>query len=180
MILRAWGDPGKLIKDAANPLTTMKMSGNKAIPLEKVGPPNEPADSSKKTQAKSQHVDLLKAIEEKMNSLRLGSLDEVTYTREFSESARRNNFLGPRQVKEVKSSGSDSGQSILKPSPDGNGYFGETRTLRTPKLLPSKEETLKKMFMGFSFIFDLTYGHLLLEMNVAPSSERKSGFIIHF
>jgi hypothetical protein len=158
----------------------MKMGGNKALPLEKAGPPNEPAEPSKNSQIKFRGVNFLTAIEEKMNSLRLGYLDEVTYTREFSESPRRNNFLGLRQVKEVKSSGSGSGQSILKPSPDEDGYFGEIRTLRTPRLLPSKEETLKKMFLGFSFSFDLTYGHLLLEMNVAPSSERKSGFIIHF
>jgi hypothetical protein len=179
-IVRAWDDPAKSTKDAANRLTTMKMDKNEAVLQKKAGPAKEPTESLKKNSTKFRDVDFLRTLEEKKKSQWLESLDEVIYTREFSENARRNNFGGPLQVRESKSSGTDSGQSILRPSPDGTGYFGEGRMFKTLRLFQSREETFKEIFMGFRFSFDLTYGHLLLEMNVAPSSEKSSGFIIRF
>jgi hypothetical protein len=179
-IVRAWADPAKSTKDAANQLTTMKMDKNEAPPHKKAGPVKERTESLKKNPAKFRDVDFLRTLEEKKKSQWLESLDEVIYTREFSENGRRNNFEGPLQVKESKSSGTDSGQSILRPYPDGNGYFGEGRIFKTLRLFKSREETFKEIFMGFRFSFDLTYGHLLLEMNVAPSSEKSSGFAIRF
>jgi len=178
--IHAWCDPVKTTKNNDTPLKAMKIDGIKALLLKKAGPANEPADSSKGPQTKFEDGDLLRILEEKMRFLWQGSWDEMISIREFSRSGRGYNFFGPPQLKDLKSSGSDSGQSILKPPPDEEGYFGDVTMLRTLRLLSSREETLKKMFMGLSFSLDLTYGHLLLEMNVTPSSERKSGFIIHF
>jgi len=156
------------------------MDKNEAPLQKKAGPAKERTESLNKNPATFRDVDFLRNLEEKKKSQWLESLDEVIYTREFSENGRRNNLGGPLQVKKSKSSGTDSGQSILRPYPDGNGYFGEGRIFKTLRLFKSREETFKEIFMGFRFSFDLTYGHLLLEMNVAPSSEKSSGFGIRF
>ena len=180
MIVRAWCDPVKSINGAAIQLTTMKMDENRAALQKKTEPANESAECFKKSQAKLRNVNFLRTLEEKKRSQWVESPDKVIYSREFLENVWRNKFFSPRQVRETKSSSSDFGQSILKPSPDENGYFEEGKILKTLKLLQSKEETLKEIFMGFRFSFDLTNGHVLLEMNVTPSSEKKSGLTIRF
>ena len=179
-VARAWGDPVKSINDAAIQLTLMKMDENKVVMQKKTEPAKESTEWSKKSQAKLRDVNFLRTLEERKRSQWVESSDKVIYSREFSENAWRNKFLSPRQVRETKSSSSDLGQSTLKPYPDGNGHFEEGKILTTLKLLRSKEETFKEIFMGFRFSFDLTNGHMLLEMNVTPSSEKRSGFIIRF
>mgnify|MGYP007056088547 CR=1 FL=1 len=180
MIARAWSDPVKSINGAAIQLTTMKMDENKAVMQEKTEPAKESTEWSKKSQLKLRDVNFLGTLEERKRSRWVESSDKVIYSRKFLKSAWRNKFFIPRQVRETKSSSSDFGQSILKPYPDGNGYFEEGKILTTLKLLHSKEETFKEIFMGFRFSFDLTNGHVLLEMNITPSSEKKSGFAIRF
>ena len=186
MIARAWCDPVKSKKGAAIQLTTMKMDENRAVLQKKTVPAKESAEWSKKSQAKLRDVNFLRTLEEKKRSQWVESSDKVIYSREFSENAWRNKFSGPLQVRETKSSSSDSGQSvlkpypILKPYPDGDGSFEEGKILTTLKLLQSREETFKEIFMGFRFSVDLTNGHALLEMNVAPSTEKRSGFMIRF
>ena len=177
-IVRAWGDPVKSSNDAVNQLTTMKMDENNVVIQKKAEPARKRAESLKKSQVKFRDVNFLRTLEERKRSQWVESLDQAIYSREVSEDAWRNKFISPRQVRETKSSSSDSGHSILKPHPDGNGYFGEGRMLTTLRLLQSKEETFKAIFMGFLFSFDLTNGHMLLEINVAPSPEKSSGFII--
>jgi len=178
MIVRAWCDPVKSINGAAIQLTTMKMDENRAVPQKKTVPAKESAEWFKKSQAKLRDVNFLRTLEEKKKSQWVESSDKVIYSREFLENAWRNKFFSPRQVRETKSSRSDFGQSILKPYSDENGYFEEGKILKTLKLLQSKEETLKEIFMGFRFSFDLTNGHVFLEMNVTPSPEKRSGLAI--
>jgi hypothetical protein len=180
MIVRAWCDPVKSINSAAIQLTTVKMDENRAALQKKTEPANESAEWLKKSQAKLRDVNLLRTLEEKKRSQWVESSDKVIYSRESLENAWRNKFFSPRQVRETKSSRSDFGQSILKPYSDENGYFEERKTLTTLKLLQSKEETLKEIFMGFRFSFDLTNGHVFLEMNVTPSPEKRSGLAIRF
>ena len=180
MIVRAWCDPVKSINSAAIQLTTIKMDENRAVPQKKTEPANESAEWFKKSQAKLRDVDFFKTLEETKRSQWVESSDKVIYSREFLENVWRNKFFSPRQVRETKSSSSGFGQSILKLSPDENGYFEEGKILKTLKLLQSKEEILKEIFMGFRFSFDLTNGHVLLEMNVTPSSDKKSGLAIRF
>lgn len=180
MIARAWCDPVKSIKGAAIQLTTMKMDENRAVLQKKTVPAKESAEWFKKSQAKLRDVNFLRTLEEKKRSQWVESSDKVIYSREFLENAWRNKFFSPQQVRETKSSSSDSGQSILKPYPDGDGSFEEGKILTTLKLLQSREETFKEIFMGFRFSVDLTNGHVLLEMNVAPSTEKRSGFMIRF
>ena len=178
MIVRAWCDPVKSINGAAIQLTTMKMDENRTVLQEKTEPAKESAEWFKKSQAKLRDVNFLRTLEEKKKSQWVESSDKVIYSREFLENAWRNKFFSPRQVRETKSSRSDFGQSILKPYSDENGYFEERKILKTLKLLQSKEEILKEIFMGFRFSFDLTNGHVFLEMNVTPSPEKRSGLAI--
>jgi hypothetical protein len=180
MIVRAWCDPVKSINGAAIQLTTMKMDENGALLQKKTEPANESAEWFKKSQAKLIEVNFLRTLEEKKRWQWVESLDKVIYSREFLENVWRNRFFSPRQARETKSSSSDFGQPILKPSPDENGYFEEGKILKILKLLHSKEETLKEIFIGFRFSFDPTNGHVVLEMNVTPSSEKKSGLAIRF
>lgn len=156
------------------------MDENKAVMQEKTEPANESAEWFKKSQAKLRNVNFLRTLEEKKRSQWVESPDKLIYSRQFLENAWRNRFLSSREARETKSSTPDSGQSILKPYQDANGYFEEGKILTTLKLLQSKEETLKEIFMGFRFSLDLTNGHVLLEMNVTPSSEKKSGLTIRF
>lgn len=180
MIVRAWCDPVKSINVAAIQLTTMKMDENKAVMQEKTGFAKRSTEWSKKSQANFRDINLLRTPEEKKRWQWVESPDKLIYSREFLENAWKNRFFSSREVRETKSSTPDSGQSILKPYQDANGYFEEGRILTPLKLLRSKEETLKEIFMGFRFSFDLTNGHVLLEMNVTPSSEKKSGLTIRF
>jgi hypothetical protein len=180
MTARAWCDPVKSMKGAAVQLTTVKIDENKAVLLKKKAPAKESAEWSKKSQAKLRDVNFLRTLEERKRSQWVELSDKVITSREFSENTWRDRFFGPRQMRENKSSGPDVAQSILKPSPDGNGCFERERILTTLRLLQSKEEILKEIFMGFHFSFDLTNGHVFLEMNVAPSSENRSGFMIRF
>jgi len=180
MIARTWCDPVKSINGAAIQLTTIKMDENEAVMQKKTEPAKESTEWLKKSQTKFRDVNFLRTLEEKKRSQWVESSDKLIYSREFLENAWRKKFFSSRQVRETKSSSSDFGQSILKPYPDGNGYFEEGKILTTLRLLKSKEEIFKEIFMGFYFSFDLTNGRVLLEMNVTPSSEKRSGFIIRF
>ena len=180
MIAGAWCDPVKSMKGAAVQLTTVKIDENKAVLQKKKASAKESAEWSKKSQAMLRDVNFLRTLEERKRSQWVESSDKVINSREFSENTWRDRFFSPRQMRENKSSGSDFAQSILKPSPDENGYFEQERILTTLRLLQSKEEILKEIFMGVRFSFDLMNGHVFLEMNVAPSSEKRSGFMIRF
>jgi len=180
MIDRAWCDPVKSVNKAAIQLTTMKVDENKAVMQEKADLAKRSTEWSKKNQAIFRDINLLRISEEKKRPQWVESQDKLIYSREVLENAWRNRFFSSRQVTEPKSSAQDSGQSILKPNQDGNGYFEEGRIPTTLRLLQSKEETFKEIFMGFRFSVDLSYGHVFLEMNVTPSSEKRSGFIIRF
>jgi hypothetical protein len=180
MIDRAWCDPVKSVNKAAIQLTTMKMDENKAVMQEKTDLAKKSTEWSKKSQANSSDINLLRTPEEKKRPQWVESQDKLIYSREVLENAWRNRFFSSQQIKEPKSSAQGSEKSILKPNQGGNGYFEEGRILTTLRLLQSKEETFKEIFMGFRFSVDLTYGHVLLEMNVTPSSEKRSGFIIRF
>ena len=108
------------------------------------------------------------------------SWDEVISSREFLQNAWRDKLFNSQQIREPKSSSTEFGQTILKPSADENGYFEQGKILTLLKLLHAKEETFKEIFMGFRFSFHPTNGRVLLEMNVSPSSEKRSGLIIRF
>jgi hypothetical protein len=182
MIVHAWCDSVKSINGAAIQLTAVKVDENRAALQKKTERAKESAEWFKKTQAKPRDVNFLRALEEKKRSQWVESLNNIFCSREFLENVWRNKFLSPPQPqrRETKSSSSDSGQSILKPYPDEDSYPEEGRILTALKLHQPREEILKEIFMGFRFSFDLTHGHMLLEMNVTPSSEKRSGLTIRF
>jgi len=180
MIIHAWCDPVKSINGAAIQLTAVKMDENKAALQKKTEPAKESAEWFKKSQAKPRDVNFLRTLEEKKRWQWVEPSDYIFCSRKFLENVWRNKFLSPPQRRETKSSISDSGQSILKPYPDEDGYSEEGKILTALKLHQSKEEILKEIFMGFRFSFDLTHGHVLLEMNVTPSSDKRSGLTIRF
>ena len=180
-IVLAWSDPAKSIKDGTNPFMTTKMEESRPALLKKPGPAKDAAESSKKSRAKFPDMNFLRTLEEKKRSQWVGSLDEVIYTLEFSENGRRTDFLDPRRAQqEAKSPRSDLDPATMRPYPDENGYLEERRMLKILRHLQLREEAFKEIFMGFRFSFDLTYGYLLLEMNVKPSSEKGSGILIRF
>jgi len=180
LIVHAWADSVKSVDGAAVQLTAMKMDENKAALQKKAQPAIEPAEWSKKSQVKPRDVNFLRTLEEKKRSQWVDLSDGVPTFREIVENVWKNKFFSPLQMRETKPSSSDLRQPRLKPYPDENGYFEEGKTSTALRLQQSKEEILKEIFMGFRFSFDLTNGHMLLEMNVTPSSEKRSGLTIRF
>jgi len=181
IILRAWCDPVKSTNEAAVQLTTMKMDENKAVVQKRTQSAEESTEWLKKFQAKLRDVNFLRSLEEKKKWQWVEPLDEVMDSHESLENVWRNKFSSPLQVRRTKSSSAELGQSILKPSPDESGYLEQEKNLTILKHLHStREEIFKEIFMGFRFSLDLTSGHVLLEMNVTPSSEKRSGLLIRF
>jgi hypothetical protein len=157
---QGWANPVKSMQITANQITTMKMDENKIAICKKI----EATRESVKT--RPQLID---------------SLDKVIFSYEFTQNAWRDKFLSFREFAEIKSPNIDLGQSALKPYVDGNKYFEEGRILKTFKLLQSKrDELFKVIFMGFRLSFAPTSGHMFLEMNVTPSTEKGPGVIIPF
>lgn len=180
MIARAWCDPVKSNNDAAVQLTTMKLGENKATMLKKTEPAKGSTEWLKKSQARPREITFLRTLPEKKRLQWLEPLDKVIYSREFSEKVWRHQFSNPLHTTETKSSSSDSGQSTWRAYPDENHSLEQAATFTKLKLLQSREETFKEIFMGVCFSFDLTNGNVVLEMNVSPSTEKRSGFLIRF
>ncbi len=178
--VRAWSDPVKSIKDAAVQVTTMKMGANKTGMQQKIEPLEEPAGWTKNSQDRPRDVDFLRTLEEKKRSRWVESSDKVIASREFSEEIWRNRSSSLLQSREIKSSGFDSERSFLNSYPDRHASFEDGKILRTLKLLQSKEEAFKKIFMGLCFSLDLTGGQMFLEVNVTPPTESRSGLMIRF
>lgn len=197
MITHAWNDLDKSMTYAANRVTTMKMEENKGVIQKKKKPAPKPVKSIKKRNNKSQaalrcpddgaamgsikrDVDFLKAVEEK-RKVRLIDLDQIIYSPESFLSSCNNEFPSSREAPGAKSSNTDFSQSISKPFPAGSKYFEGGTKLETFRHLESrKEELLREIFMGLRFSFTPTSRHIVLEMNVTPSSEKGPGLIIPF
>ncbi len=180
MIGQAWCDPVKSSNVGVVPLTPMKMDENKPTMLKKGNPVNGPPKWLERSQARPGDVNFLTILEEKKRPQRVESLDEVVYSPEYSENAQRNKLSKALYRTETRSSNSDSKKFTLKVYSDENGSLEQSNTFTKLRLLQSREETFKEIFMGVCFSFDLTSGHLILEMNVAPSTEKRSGFLIRF
>ncbi len=185
----AWGAPEKSVNNAANGGTAMKMHDNKGV-LEKKGKPaSEPIKSSKKRNTRSQSarprqddrpitggirkdVDFLKAVEEKKGTKWIALDPSIS----SSELLPRNVHCEVLSLRE-----SLAGESSSKPFPGVSQYFEAGTKLQTLRLLESrKEEVLKEIFMGLRFSFPPVSRHVVLEMNVAPHSEKAHGLIIPF
>lgn len=180
IISRAWCDPVKSNSDAVVQLTSMKMDENKAAMLKKTEPATGSLEWLKRSQARPRYMNFLRTLEERKRSQPVESLNKVSYSPEFSGNPWRNEFSKPLYATETKSSSSDSGKSTVKAYPDENGSMERSNTFRKLKLLQSREETFKEIFMGICFSFDLTNRHVILEMNVTPSTDKGSGFLIRF
>jgi hypothetical protein len=175
--VRAWCDPVKSIHGTAIQLMTVKLDENKAPVLKTAkGSP----EWLKKDQARPRDLNLLNPFEGKKKLSLMESLNKIIHSRELPENGWRNKFSNSLHAAETRSPRSDSEQSPLKAYPDENGLFEQAKTFTKLKLLQSREEIFKEIFMGVCFSFDLTNGHMLLEMNVTPSPEKRSGFSIRF
>ena len=133
----------------------------------------------------SNGVNFLKNLEEKKRLRLVDSLDKVISSYEFSQNTWRDNFFNFYEVPKIKPSNSDLGQSALRPHSDENISFEEGRLLTTFKSLQSKKEEIykeifKEVFMGFRLSFAPMSGHIFLEMNASPSSEKGPGVNIPF
>jgi hypothetical protein len=193
-----WADAVKSMNDAANQERMVKMDENKVVIQKKAGSAEEPDKSLKKPKVKFQSdipysdygamvgstepgVDFLSILGEKKKPKLTDSLDKVIYSFEFFRNAWKDRILSFLEVPKTNSSNSDFAQSHLKPNPDVDKYFEEERTPVAFRLLqPKREEIFKEISMGFRFSFNPLSGHLFLEMNATPSSEKRSGLVIPF
>ena len=197
MVIQVGADDVKSVKYTANRETIIKMDKNKGVLQKRIEPAKTPVKSSKKLMAGFQSailhdyeaildstklgVNFLKTLEEEKKLQLTDFLYKVIYSYEFFQDAWKDRSLSSRKINESKSSNSDFGQSISKPYPIGDKYFGEGNILSTFRLLQSKrEETFREIFMGFRLSFNPKSTHMLLEMNISPSSEKGPGVIIPF
>ncbi len=185
----AWSAPDKLMNNAANGGTAMKIHENKGALQKKWKPASKPIKSSKKRNTKSQlalsrpddrpitggvkkDVDFLKAVEEKKRT-RWIALDQSSSPSEFLPRNLHCEVLSSREALPSESS--------LKPFPGVSQYFEGGTKLETLRRLESrKEEVLREIFMGLRFSFPPVSRHVVLEMNVAPHSEKAYGVFIPF
>jgi hypothetical protein len=197
IVIQVEANEVKSVKYTANRVTTIKMDENTGGIQGKIVPAKEHARSTKKLKAGLQSgmlfdyrgtpestkvsVNFLKALTE-VKKFPLGdSLYKVIHSYYFFQDIWRDRSLSSGEVNGAKSSNSGSRQSISNPHPMGDYYFGEGRIPPTFKLLQSKkEETFKEVFMGFRLSFDPKSAHMLVEMNISPSSEKGPGVIIPF
>ncbi len=173
-------DPVKSIKGDEAQVTAREMGKNGVVMQKKAAPAKKPTGWIKKNQTARSDINFLRTLEEKERSPWVESPDKVISFRDFSENVWKNQFSSSPQMKEIKSSGSNSRRFVLTSNRYGNGSFEEGNILTTLRLLHSKEHTFKEIFMGFRFSLDLTSRRLFLQMNVAPSTETTSGFMIRF
>ncbi len=188
----------KSTKNAVNQETIMKIDENKVALQKKAGDSKESIKSLKIKKDKAPlsipysdyeeiivssplDVNFSKTLEEKKRFPFVHSVNKVIYSYGFSQNALREKFLNVRGVAEVKPSNPNMDQSQLESYSFGNKYFEERRILETFKHLQFKREEISKgIVMGFRFSFNPVSGHLFLEMNVTPSSEKISGLTIPF
>ncbi|MGZ3513863.1 MAG: hypothetical protein ACXU93_07945 [Thermodesulfobacteriota bacterium] len=197
MVTHAWSDPDKSVKNEANRITAMKLDENRSAVQKRKNPALKPAKSIKKGNSKSQsalrqaeeeagirgtkrEVDFLKVVEEKRKA-RWIHFDQVLYSPEFPRGVCNNDFLNSRGAPATKSSNADISQSTSQPFPVVSNYFeGGTKLEILRHLESRKEEIFREIFMGLRFSFTPTSRHVILELNVTPSSEKGSGLIIPF
>jgi hypothetical protein len=173
----------------------MKIDENKIALQKKAMGSKESIKLSKKTKSQSSipyadygeitissqfDVNFLKTLGEKKTSFS-DCLDKMIYSYGISQNAWGEKFLNFSGVAEAKSLNPDVKQSHLGSYPPGNKNFEERRILQVFKLLQLKrEEISKEIVLGFRLSFNPVSGHMFLEMNVTPSFEKGSGFIIPF
>jgi hypothetical protein len=187
----------KSLKYAANRETMIKMGGNTGSLQKKIEPAKEPARSTKKLKAGLQSgmlfdyggtpestkfsANFLEALAEVKKFPLRDSLYKVIHSYPLFQNNWREWSLTSGEIGGAKSSNSGSGQSISNPYPIGDYYFGKGTTPSTFKLLQSKrDEPFKEIFMGFRLSLDPKRAHMLVEMNISPSSEKGPGVIIPF
>jgi hypothetical protein len=197
MVIQVEADDVKSVKYTANRETIIKMDKNKGFLQKRIELAKTPVKSSKKLIAGFQSailhdceatldstklgVNFPKTLEEEKKLQLIDFLHKAIYSYEFFQDAWKDRSLSSRKINESKSSNSDFGQPILKPYPIGDKYFEEGNMLSTFRLLQSKrEETFKEIFMGFRLSFDPKSTHMLVEINISPSSEKGPGVIIPF
>ena len=197
IVIQVEANEVKSVKYTANRETIIKMDGNTGSLQRKIEPAKEPARSTKKLKAGFQSgmlfdyggtsestkfsVNFLKALAEVKKFPLTDSLHKVIYSYHLFQNNWGDRSLTSAEINGAKSSNSGSGQSISNPYPIGDYYFGEGRIPSTFKLLQSKrDEAFKEIFMGFRLSLDPKSAHMLVEMNISPSSEKGPGVIIPF
>jgi hypothetical protein len=173
------------------------MDENKGLIQTTAESPKEPDKATKKSKARLQaavsrtdygaikgstklEVNILNALKKKKKLLLEDSSDKWISSYRFTQKAWWNKFLNFAEMVETRSSASESIQSHLK-YPDENRYLEEGGIQTTLRRLQSKrEEMFEEIFMGLHLSFNPTKGHMVLELGVAPSSDKEAGFTIPF
>jgi hypothetical protein len=199
VITQVKADSFKSINNTVNQETITKMNENEISTRKNLRPAKDPDESLKKRRAKFQSgpfhdtdggklmsmekfdVNLLKIAEEKKKPLLSESLDQVIYFDKFAQQGGRGKFLTFQEVTKTNSPNSDFGQFVLRPYQYGTNYLEEEKTSGRLKLLQFKrEEIFREIFLGFRFSFTPMVGHIFLEMNGIPSSEKRPSIMIPF
>ena len=187
-ISHVWSGPEKLMKDEANGATTVKMHENKGLLQKKWKPVPKSNKSPKKRGTPSQStlcpndgpitgsikrdMDFLKAVEAKRETRWIG-LDEIISSVEFLPINFNSALLSSPEAL--------AGKTSSKPFPASiQSVEGGTRLETFRRLELKKEELLKEIFMGLRFSFTSASRQMVLELNVAPLSEKVPGLIIPF
>jgi hypothetical protein len=195
---QVWPDSVKSMNHAPSQIKTIKMEENNVNIQKKTRSGKEPLQTTEKRWAGFRSVipypydgaiavnsesdaSFLITLEQKKRSRWVDSLDQVISTYELFQKDGRDRFLNFQKVSEIRSSHQDFDLSALGSSPNRNTHFEEEGILTPLKLLQSKrEEIFKEIFMGFRFSFKPLSGHMVLEMNVAPSPEKGPRVMIPF
>jgi hypothetical protein len=197
IVAQVEADAAKSVKNTPNRDTTIKMNENTGTKQKRTEPVKESARSVKKTKAGFQTfilidqakisegtktgVNFLKTLEEAKKFPLRDSLHKATYSYQFFQNVWKDRFLSSLEINGRNHSNSGSSQPISKAYSNGDDYFVGGKILPTFRLLQSKgDEPFKEIFMGFRFSFDPVSTHMLVEMNISPSSEKGPGVIIPF
>jgi hypothetical protein len=197
MVIQTRADDVKSVKYTPNRETITKMDKNKGVLQKRIESAKKPVKSLKKhivgfqsailydyeaiLDSNKLNVNFLKSLEEEKKLQLTDFLHKVIYSYKFFQDTWKDGYLSSRKINESKSSSLDFGQSISKPYPIGDKYFGEVNILSTFRLLQSKrEEAFREIFMGFRLSFDPKTTRMLVEMNISPSSDKGPGVIIPF
>lgn len=188
----------KSINNTTHQEMIIKMDENRVVMQKKTGSTKGPGKTVKNRKDRFQwmtpytdyeaimgstkfEIKFLKTLEEKKGHLLKDFMDKVIYSYEFDQNAWRDKLLSFRKGTQTKPMNSDFGQSISKSYPDENKDFIDGGLPATFKLLQSKRpEIFKELFVGIRFSFDPMSGNMFLEVNLTPSSNKRSGFIIPF
>jgi len=203
VVNQAGVDDVKSMKNTAIRETVIKTDGNGVSVQKRLESIKEPGAPLKKPKARlpstisysgtnhgtvtrsntKPRVNFLKVLKETTKLQWTDSLHKAVSSYDFFQDPWRDRLLRSREVNKPHSSDSNFGQSVPNgsPDPDGDKYFEQGKIQSALKLLQSKrEEIFDEVFVELRFSLDSKHTHMLPEIRIYPSFEKRAGFTIAF